>query len=57
MDIADAFQIVIDLAKQNALDTDRLRPVDGEEIYAEALRQQEAIDMVEDYVVNELGDD
>jgi len=44
LDIADAFQIVIDLARQNALDAERCDP----ELREEARKQQEAIDMVED---------
>jgi len=48
LDIADALQIVIDLARQNALDARRCDP----ELRDEAQRQQEAIDMVEDLAVN-----
>ncbi|QDH84156.1 hypothetical protein KMC56_gp18 [Achromobacter phage vB_AxyP_19-32_Axy12] len=48
MDIADAFQIVIDLAKQNMAPTD---------MSEERARQQEAINMIEDIAVNEYGDE
>lgn len=48
MDIAGAFQIVLDLAKQNALDPLRC----DRELQDEADRQQEAIDTVENFVVN-----
>jgi len=51
--IADAFQVVIDLARQNALDADRCDP----ELREEAQKQHEAIDMVEDLAVNKFGDD
>ena len=53
LDIADALQIVIDLARQNVLDARRCDP----ELRDEAQRQQEAIDMVEDLAVNKFGDD
>ncbi len=53
LDIADAFQVVIDLARQNALDADRCDP----ELREEAQKQHEAIDMVEDLAVNKFGDD
>jgi len=50
--IADAFQIVIDLARQNTLDADRCDPE-----LEEVRKQHEAIDMVEDLAVNKFGDD
>ena len=53
LDTADALQIVIDLARQSALDVRRCDP----ELRDEAQRQQEAIDMVEDLAVNKFGDD
>jgi hypothetical protein len=49
MDIAEALQIVIDLAKQNVVDE-----VDMPEEHA---RQVEAINIVEDMAVNQFGDD
>lgn len=49
MDIADAFQIVLDLARQNI--RDNKEPAEGE--YEQ---QTKACNMVEDYVVNQLGD-
>ncbi|MEQ1950956.1 hypothetical protein [Mesorhizobium sp. CN2-181] len=52
MDIAEALQIVIDLAKQNALDD-----VSNPEQADEAHRQQEAIAIIEDLAINEYGDD
>jgi len=48
MDIAAAFQIVLDLAKQNVTNI-------SDDSHEHA-RQMEAIDMVEDLVVNEYGD-
>ena len=53
LDIADAFQVVIDLARQNALDPRRCDP----ELREVARKQHEAIDMVEDLAVNKFGDD
>lgn len=50
--LADAFQIVISLARQNALDPGRCDP----ELLEHARRQHEAIDMLEDLAVNEFGD-
>ena len=52
LDTADALQIVIDLAPQNALGAARCDP----EMRDQAQRQQEAIDMVEDLAVNMFGD-
>ena len=49
MDIADAIQIVLSLARDNVIDDDELQ--------AERDRQLEALDTVEDFVVNQLGDD
>ena len=49
MDIADAFQIVIDLAKQNV--ADQLDHPDHHK------QQEEAINMIEDIAVNEYGND
>lgn len=54
MDIAAAMQIVLDLAKQNAL-TDR--DDNAEELVDVIADQQEAITLVEDFIVNQLGDD
>lgn len=48
MDIAEAIQIVLDLAKQNVIDV-REMPEDH-------AKQQEAINTVEDFAVNHLGD-
>lgn len=48
MDIADALQIVLDLARQN------LAP---EDLPEELARQIEALNMVEDLAVNEYGDE
>ena len=47
--MADAFQIVLDLAKQNVIDITYMP--------AEHARQMEAIDMIEDLAVNEYGED
>ena len=49
MDIADALQIVIDLAKQNVIDENEM-PEEHE-------RQTVAIGVVEDMAVNQFGDD
>lgn len=49
MDIADALQIVIDLARQNLCDE--------KDMPEEHARQLEACDMVEDFAVNQCGDD
>jgi hypothetical protein len=49
MDIAEAFQIVLDLARQNVIDE-----IDNPDEYA---KQVKACDAVEDFVVNNLGDD
>jgi len=49
VDIADAFQIVIDLAKQNV--ADQLDHPDHHK------QQEEAINIIEDLAVNEYGDD
>jgi len=49
VDIADAIQIVLSLARDNVIDDDELQ--------AERDRQLEALDTVEDFVVNQLGDD
>lgn len=54
MDIAKAFEIVLELAKDNALDRDQARADGMADEYDE---QQEALKMVEDFVVNQLGDD
>lgn len=49
MDLANALQIILDLAKQNVIDED-----DQPEEHA---RQTEAINTVEDMAVNQFGDD
>ncbi len=49
MDVVDAFQLVLELAKQNIIDEH-----DNPE---EHKRQTEACELVEDYIVNQLGDD
>lgn len=54
MDIADAFQVVLDLARQNVVDS---RSCNEPDVEAEARKQMDACDMVEDYVVNHMGDD
>lgn len=51
--LATALQIVIDLAKSSALDTEDNDPMLSEQ----AERQHAAINMVEDLAVNEYGDD
>lgn len=56
MNIADAFQLVIELAKENAL-SEREASVDPGQLGPEMNKQQEAINIVEDFVVNNFGDD
>jgi len=56
MDIADAFQIVLELARGNAVDDDEAK--DDPEILNQVRDQhQEALKLVEDFVTNQLGDD
>jgi len=55
MDISTAFEIVLELAQDNVLN-----PKDcmgAESLLKEAKRQQEAVNTVEDFFVNHLGDD
>ncbi len=52
MDLVDAVEIVLELARQNALE-----PNCDPSLLAEATRQQEAIETVEDFATNQLGDD
>lgn len=49
MDIAEALQIVLDLARQNI--------IDEKDLPEEHARQTAACDMVEDLAVNDYGDD
>lgn len=49
MDTAEAFQVVLDLAKQNMCDQ--------QDMPDEHARQQEAINQIEDLAVNHFGDD
>jgi len=48
MELVNAFQIMIDLARQNV--------IDQRDNFDASLEQQEAVDTVEDFVVNQLGD-
>jgi len=50
MDIADALQIVLDLAKQKIVTFGEAGPVEN-------VRLKEACDLVEDMAVNQFGDD
>ena len=54
MDIATAFQIVLDLARQNIIDLD---DCDCDELVDEYNRQVLACDIIEDLAVNQYGDD
>ena len=54
MDVAAAFQIVLDLAKENVLDD---KYVDDNELREQQDRQQEALKIAEDFVTNHLGDE
>lgn len=58
MDIADAFQIVYDLAQQNLL-CDSLDDLDliDYELQEMARQQHQALDVAHDFIVNQLGDD
>lgn len=49
MDIADALQIVIDLARQNIIN-------DDPDMEDQRRQQLEAIDVVEDMATNQFGD-
>jgi len=49
MDIAEAFQIVLDLARQNV--------IDDPDMQDEHDRQLEAINIITDLAVNQFGDD
>lgn len=49
MDLAEAFQIVIDLARENI--------IDDPEFTDERIRQEEALKMIEDFAVNQFGDE
>jgi hypothetical protein len=53
MTLIDAIELVLALARQNALDPETC----DEELREEALRQREACDTLEDFAVNHLGDD
>lgn len=53
MSLEKAMSIVYSLALQNALDPGRIDP----ELLEEALRQQNALGVVHDFIVNELGED
>ena len=53
MDIAEAFQIVLDLARQNIIEIEE----PDEDRQSEQERQLEALNMIEDIVVNGYGDD
>lgn len=55
MDIKDAFAIVLDLARENILDE---HAADKDEVlFEERANQIVACNMVEDFIVNQLGDD
>lgn len=54
MDIAEAMELVLDLAQQNQL---VLKEVENEpELFHEYQRQINALHLVEDFIVNHLGD-
>ena len=56
MDLADAFQIVIDLARENAI-TEHEAKDDPEVLQPLAVKHKEALNIVEDFVVQQFGDD
>ncbi len=49
MDITEALEIILSLARENILDP--------REDLDESLKQKQACDVVEDFIVNELGDE
>lgn len=49
VELHEAFEIVLDLARQNVIEDDDMED--------ERNRQLQAISTIEDYVVNHLGDD
>lgn len=52
MQLIDAIQIVLDLARENVID-----PTFDKALEKERERQLEAINTVKDFAVNQLGDD
>lgn len=54
VDVADAFQIVLELARQNIIDKSECIT---KELEQERERQIEACNVIEDLAVNEYGDD
>lgn len=52
MTLGEALELVHELAKENALSKAEAREND---LCSEYDRQQEALDMVEDFIVNEFG--
>jgi hypothetical protein len=54
MDIKEALQIVLDLARQNVLEVED--HTNDTTLSAEQKRQEEAIAVVEDMAVNQFGD-
>ena len=54
MEIAEALQIVLDLASSSAL---KEEDCDNEDAHAERIRQRTAINVVIDLAVNQFGDD
>lgn len=56
MKIGDAFEIVYDLAMQNSIDVHDVLD-EGPELTKEALRQQEALNMFHDWVINNLDEE
>lgn len=54
MDLAAAMQIVYDLAEQNALTAN---DDNADDLQQEIADQKEALNIVHDFIVNQLGDD
>lgn len=54
MDIADAMEIVLNLAREAAIGR---REAEANGLTNEHKRQREALDLVEDFTVSHLGDD
>ena len=53
MTLIEAIELVLELARQNALDPETC----DNELRGEAMRQREACNTLEDFAVNQLGDD
>ena len=57
MDLEEAMSLVLELARSNSLDPLDPEVKEDEILSDEAVRQKEACDTVEDFIVNQLGED